>query len=156
MSLGNTLAGLMGGAPCTGVLVRTGVNVTAGATDKMSQLINSVVVLLITLVFMPAFVYIPLPCIAAILIVAATRLIPFKVMKQLWNYDLGEFIILLIVCVICVGVDGAIGLMVGAVISILRTAVKTSKAKAIQARTSDDGEVLILSFSGQVSYVNAL
>jgi MFS superfamily sulfate permease-like transporter len=106
------------------------------------------VVLLITLVFMPAFVYIPLPCIAAILIVAATRLIPVKVIKQLWAYDMGEFIILLIVSVICVGVDGAIGLMVGAVISILRTAVKTSKAKAIQARTSDDGEVLILSFSG--------
>jgi len=81
MSLGNTLAGLMGGAPCTGVLVRTGVNVTAGATDKVSQLINSIVVLIITLLFMPAFVYIPLPCIAAILIVAATRLVPFKVIK---------------------------------------------------------------------------
>jgi len=156
MSLGNTLAGFMGGAPCTGVLVRTGVNVTAGATDKMSQFINSLVVLAITLVFMPAFVYIPLPCIAAILIVAATRLIPFKVIKQLWNYDMNELIILLVVTIICVGVDGAIGLMVGGVISLLRTAIKTSKSPAIQARTSDDGEVLILSFTGQVSYINAL
>jgi MFS superfamily sulfate permease-like transporter len=52
-------------------------------------------------------------------------------MKQLWYYDISEFIILVIVSVICVGVDGAIGLMVGAVISILRTAVKTSRAKAI-------------------------
>ena len=55
MSLGNTLAGFMGGAPCTGVLVRTGVNVTTGATDKISQLINAVVVLLITLVLTNSF-----------------------------------------------------------------------------------------------------
>jgi len=67
-----------------------------------------------------------------------------------------ELVILFVVSFICVGVDGAIGLMVGAVISILRTAIKTSKANAIEARTSDDGEVLILAFTGQVSYVNAL
>lgn len=79
MSLGNALSGFMGGTPVTGVLVRTGVNVTTGATDKISQFLNSLVVLLTTIIFMPGFVYIPLPCIAAILIVAATRLIPFKV-----------------------------------------------------------------------------
>ena len=81
MSLGNMLSGLMGGTPCTGVLVRTAVNITSGATDKISQFINAIVVLFITLIFMPAFVYIPLPCIAAILIVAATRLIPFTIMN---------------------------------------------------------------------------
>jgi MFS superfamily sulfate permease-like transporter len=36
MALGNMLSGIMGGTPCTGVLVRTGVNVASGATDKMS------------------------------------------------------------------------------------------------------------------------
>ena len=125
MSLGNTFSGLMGGTPCTGVLVRTAVNVTAGSTDKFSQFLNSIVVLFITLLFMPAFVYIPLPCIGAILIVAASRLIPFKVMRELYEYDIAEFIILILTTVICVLEDGAIGLMVGAVISILRTAIKT-------------------------------
>lgn len=36
MSLGNALSGLMGGTPVTGVLVRTGVNISSGATDKTS------------------------------------------------------------------------------------------------------------------------
>ena len=75
---------------------------------------------------MPAFTYVPLPCIAAILIVAATRLIPFGVMADLINYDIAEFIILLVTCAICVLVDGAVGLMVGGIVSILRTAIKTS------------------------------
>jgi len=75
---------------------------------------------------MPAFVFVPLPCIAAILIVAASRLIPFSVMADLINYDIAEFIILIVTCAICVLVDGAVGLMVGGIVSILRTAIKTS------------------------------
>ena len=36
MPLGNILSGVLGGKPCTGVLVRTAVNITAGATHKTS------------------------------------------------------------------------------------------------------------------------
>lgn len=131
MSLGNILSGALGGTPCTGVLVRTGVNVTSGATDKISQFINGLVVLLITLIFMPAFVYTPMPCIAAILIVSATRLVPFKVMAELIKLDKSEFVILLITTAVCVLIDGAFGLMVGGIISILRTAIKTSNSKCV-------------------------
>jgi len=156
LSIANVVAGIMGGTPCTGVLVRTGVNVTMKATDKMSQFLNAVAVLLITLIFMPAFVFVPLPCIAAILIVAASRLIPFAVMSDLLNYDIAEFVILIVTCLICVFVDGAVGLMVGGVVSILRTAIKTSQSECCQTRMSDEGTVLIVSYSGQISYVNAL
>lgn len=36
MSLANIVAGIAGGCPCTGVLIRTNVNVQTGATHKMS------------------------------------------------------------------------------------------------------------------------
>lgn len=36
MGIANLVTGLMGGTPCTGVLVRTGVNISSGATDKIS------------------------------------------------------------------------------------------------------------------------
>jgi MFS superfamily sulfate permease-like transporter len=86
---------------------------------------------------MPAFVYVPLPCIAAILITAASGLIPFGVMADLINYDIAEFIILIVTCCICVG------LMVGGVVSILRTAIKTSLSECVSTRMSDEGTVLI-------------
>ena len=156
MSLGNMLSGFLGGTPCTGVLVRTGVNVRTGATDKMSQMINGFVVLIITLLFMPAFVFVPLPCIAAILIVAASNLIPFEKMSELLDYDIAEFIILILTTIICVLVDGAVGLMIGGVISILRTAIKTSISPCVETRMSDEGTVLIVQYHGSVSYVNAL
>jgi MFS superfamily sulfate permease-like transporter len=115
----------MGGTPCTGVLVRTSVNIKSGATDKISQFINALVVLLVVLVFMPVFVYTPLPCIAAILVTSSCRLVPIGVMQQLWREDPAELVILFITATICVLFDGAFGLMVGAVISIMRTAIKS-------------------------------
>jgi len=125
MSLGNMLSGLMGGSPCTGVLVRTAVNVKSGATNKMSQFINAMCVMCVVFIFMPAFVYTPLPCIAAILITSACRLFPMAQIKELWEVDRAELVNLFIVAGICVFVDGAMGLGVGAVISVLRTAVKS-------------------------------
>lgn len=80
MALANMLSGIMGGTPCTGVLVRTDVNVASGATDKMSQFINAVSVLLIVLLLLPMFTYLPMPVIASILMTSAFRLVPLKVM----------------------------------------------------------------------------
>ena len=52
MSVGNLFSGLMGGTPCTGVLVRTAVNIDYGGESKASQLINSIYVLIITTTLM--------------------------------------------------------------------------------------------------------
>lgn len=146
MALGNILSGILGGTPCTGVLVRTGVNITAGSTHKTSQFLNAIAVLIITLIFMPAFVYTPMPCIAAILIVSASRLIPFKIMAELIRCDPPEFIILIFTTALCVFIDGAFGLMVGGVISILRTAIKSQNS--ISAKTRTEGEFQVLYLSG--------
>lgn len=110
----------MGGTPCTGVLVRTGVNVSSGANDKTSQFLNAVTVLIITLTLLPSFTYIPMPCVASILMVSAFRLIPLTIMKELWKINKAELVILIFTMIICVFKDGALGLMIGGAISILR------------------------------------
>jgi len=55
MGVANVVCGLFGGTPCTGVLVRTGVNVASGATNKISQFINAISVLLIIMIGMRVF-----------------------------------------------------------------------------------------------------
>lgn len=84
MSIANVVAGLLGGTPCTGVLIRTNVNIQTKATHKTSQFINAVVVLLIVVFLSPIFTYIPMSVIASILVTSSCRLIPMKVMKDLW------------------------------------------------------------------------
>lgn len=68
------MTGLFGGVPCTGVLVRTAVNIEYGAESRASQLINAVYVVIITSVAIGGFSKMPLAAIAAMLIVSAVNL----------------------------------------------------------------------------------
>ena len=118
----------MGGTPATGVLVRTSVNINFGATSKFSEFLVGVWVMLMIVVILPAFIYIPMAGIAAILMNAAVGLIPFKVFKDLWRLDKADLAVLVFTFVLCVVVDGAVGLIVGAAVGLLRNANASSKA----------------------------
>ena len=76
LAFGNAFSGSLGGAPCMGALLMTSVNLKAGGTMSYSQLLNSMFSVAIIVFLMPAFVYTPIPCMAAILFVSATKLIP--------------------------------------------------------------------------------
>jgi SulP family sulfate permease len=143
MALGNMLSGFLGGTPCTGVLVRTGVNVASGATDKMSQLINSIAVLIIVLLLLPGFTYIPMPVISSILMTSAFRLIPFKVMKQLINEDMPDFGILIFTFCVCIFMDGALGLLAGGFMALMRNAANNNKG---YLSFENDGDVMVVSY----------
>ena len=146
-------AGIMGGTPCTGVLVRTAVNVASRANDKASQFLNAVTVLIITLTLLPSFTYIPMPCIASILMVSAFRLVPITVMKELWRVNKPELVILILTMLICVFMDGALGLMIGGAIALLRNAKDTGIVEIV--KFNQDGEFVEIKVEGQFTYVNA-
>jgi len=122
MSLANLFSGLMGGTPCTGVLVRTAVNIDYGGESRASQLINSVYVLIITLTLIKVFVFLPNPVIAAMLMVSCMNLgksgyNELKKFKEAGAYfDIATFIV---TCLLCVIFDGAIGLAVGLTVRII-------------------------------------
>merc|ERR1711998_309593 len=153
MAISNMVCGLLGGTPCTGVLIRTNVNVQTKATHKMSQFINAVIVFFIVVLFMNVFTYIPMAVIASILITSACRLVPKTIMRQLWNVDKFEFWILIITWLICVFKDGAVGLMLGAFLSFLKQSEKQSET---QMKISDDNNVLNVELSGSLDYINGL
>lgn len=126
LSVSNFLCGLAGAMTCTGVLVRTTINVQNFATHRMSTFINGVVCLVITVVCLGLFAYIPTPCIAAILWTAAIRMSPISGIKFLWAKDKENLFILFLTYFICLFVDGAVGLGVGIIVSLLRNADKIS------------------------------
>lgn len=127
MAICNMVCGLLGGTPCTGVLIRTNVNIQTKATHKMSQFINAVFVFFTVVLFMNIFTYIPMAVIASILVTSSCRLVPKTIMRQLWNTDKFEFWILIITWLICVFKDGAVGLLIGAFLSFLKQSEKTSE-----------------------------
>lgn len=153
MAIANIVCGLMGGTPCTGVLIRTNVNIQTHATHKMSQFINAVVVFFIVCFGMGVFSYIPMAVIAAILITSACRLVPKTIMRQLWNVDMFEFNILIITWLICVFKDGAVGLMIGAFLSFLK---QSEKQSATQMQLTNDNSVVKVELDGSLDYINSL
>ena len=153
MSLANIVSGLMGGCPCTGVLIRTNVNIQTGATHKASQFINAVVVFFIVVLFMKIFTYIPMAVIASILITSACRLVPKTIMRQLWAIDKFEFSILIVTWLVCVFKDGAVGLMLGSFLSFLKQSEKQSET---QLRVECDEKFMQVDLDGSLDYINGL
>jgi len=73
--VGNTLSGIVGGLPITGVIVRSGANVTFGAKTRVSTIMHGVWVLLFVGLFPALLEAIPLTALAAVLIVTGFKLI---------------------------------------------------------------------------------
>ena len=68
---GNLCSGLFGGIPATGAIARTAANVKNGGRSPISGMVHAVVLLLVLLVLMPYAAWIPMPIIAAVLLVVA-------------------------------------------------------------------------------------
>ena len=72
--VGNLLAGLLGGLPITSVIVRSSVNVSAGAQSKISVLLHGVLLLVCGLYFSQLLNAIPLASLAAVLLYTGYKL----------------------------------------------------------------------------------
>lgn len=67
----NVMSGLFGGIPATGAIARTAANVKNGGRTPVAGIVHAVTLLLILLVFMPLAALIPMPTLAAVLIMVA-------------------------------------------------------------------------------------
>lgn len=97
LGIGNIASGILGGIPATGAIARTTVNIKNGGRTPISAMIHSGVILLSTLLFLPLTHYIPMPTIAAILIVIAFNMADWKRFVHICKTAANAEIIILIV-----------------------------------------------------------
>lgn len=71
LGLANIVAPVMGGIPATAAIARTAAGIRSGATSRLSGVVHSLTVLTLVLLLAPLAGDIPLPALAAILIVVA-------------------------------------------------------------------------------------
>ncbi|GAB3926817.1 SulP family inorganic anion transporter [Mucilaginibacter myungsuensis] len=121
---GNIVSGLLGGLPMTAVIVRSSANVNAGARTKMSAIFHGFL-LLISLVLIPKIInYIPLSCLAAILLMTGYKLARISLFQHMWHKGLNQFIPFVVTIVAVVFTDLLIGVGIGMLVGvfyILRT-----------------------------------
>ena len=76
--IGNIMSGLFGGIPATGAIARTAANIKNGGRTPIAGIVHSVVLLVILVLLMPYASLIPMPTLAAILIMVAYNMAGIK------------------------------------------------------------------------------
>lgn len=117
--VGNTLLGLLGGLPVTSVVIRGTVNINAGAKTKRSAVIHGLFLLVAVVAFPQVMNLIPLSCLAAILIATGLKLINKKIVVQMWNAGMNQFVPFAVTVLAIVFEDLLIGVGVGLATSAL-------------------------------------
>jgi MFS superfamily sulfate permease-like transporter len=111
--IGNTISGLVGGLPITGVIVRSAANIDAGARSRWSNIMHGML-LLVSIVSIPTLLnQIPLAAIAAILLHTGYRLSHPALWKNAWNVGRSHFLTFAVTVCTTVMTDLLIGILVG-------------------------------------------
>ncbi len=116
--IGNTLSGLLGGLPVTGVIVRSSANITAGGRTRWSGITHGVLLLAAVLTIPALLNYIPLAALAAILLYTGYKLAAPALWLGTWKLGLQQFIPFAVTVVAIVLTDLLIGIAVGMLIGL--------------------------------------
>ncbi len=118
LGVANIGSALTGGLPVTGSLSRSGVNFAAGANTPLASIITGVLLALALVAPTGWLALLPLPALAATIIVAVLGMLELDTLRTAWRYDRGDALALLATAggVIALGVD--VGVILGVLLSL--------------------------------------
>ena len=153
--VGNIAAGLLGGLPMTSVVVRSSVNVQAGGKTNLSAVTHGVLLLACVALSPGVLNEIPLPALAAILLMTGLKLASPKLVKQMWAEGASQFLPFVITVVAIVFTDLLIGILIGlgvSVLFILHSNFRRPIHRVLEHHVS--GDVIRIELANQVSFLN--
>jgi len=115
----NIITPLFGGIPVTGAIARTATNVKNGGRTPVSGMVHAVTLLCIMLLFGRWAKLIPMPALAAILIVVSWNMSEIKVFRQLLKSPKSDVIVLLTTFGLTVVFDLTLAIEIGMLLSVI-------------------------------------
>ncbi len=153
--VGNMLSGLVGGIPITSVIVRSSVNINAGAETKMSAILHGIFLLVSILVLSPVLNLIPLASLASILLLTGYKLAKVSLFKDMYSKGLNQFIPFIVTVLAIVFSDLLIGVLIGTATSIFYILKRNFKnAYHFNKETFHTGDIITIRLSEEVSFLN--
>lgn len=113
----NIVSPLFGGIPATGAIARTMTNINNGGRTPVAGLIHAVVLMAILIVLMPYAEYIPMSCLAAVLVIVSYNMSGWRNFKGLFKNPKSDVIVLLVTFFLTVVFDLTIAIEVGLVLA---------------------------------------
>jgi len=153
--VGNIISGLVGGIPITSVIVRSSVNINAGAATKLSAILHGLFLLISILLLSPLLNLIPLSSLACILLLTGYKLAKVTLFKEMYRKGLNQFIPFLATILAIVFTDLLIGVLIGLAISIFYILKSNFKNPfVLQKETLHVDEIMRFDLPNQVSFLN--
>ncbi|KAA6339401.1 sulfate permease SulP family [termite gut metagenome] len=140
----NIITPLFGGIPATGAIARTMTNINNGGRTPVAGIIHTIVLLLILLFFMPLAQYIPMACLAGVLVVVAYNMSEWRTFKALLRNPKSDVAVLLLTFLLTVVFDLTIAIEIGLIIACLlfmRRVMETTEISVITNEISPSAEL---------------
>ena len=116
--VGNFMSSLFGGIPATGAIARTAANVKNGGRTPVSGMVHAFTLLLILLFLMPYASYIPMSCLAAILIIVGYNMSGWRIcVRMLKTAPKSDIAVLIITFLLTLFFDLVIAIEFGMVLA---------------------------------------
>ena len=135
--LANIASPLFGGIPATGAIARTMTNINNGGKTPVAGIIHAVVLLLIFLFLMPLAKYIPMACLAGVLVVVSYGMCGWRSFLELMKNPKSDVTVLLITFFLTIIFDLTIAIEVGLIIACMLFMKRMSETTDVKAITEE-------------------
>ena len=129
----NIASALFGGLPATGAIARTATNIRAGAQTPIAGIAHAGFLALILLLAGRLVAYVPMPALAAILLIVAWGMSEAERFRHLARMDPGDRALLLLTFALTVLVDLTVAIGVGVTLASLLFMARMSEAGGVLA-----------------------
>ena len=117
--IANMVSPLIGGIPATGAIARTMTNINNGGRTPVAGIAHAIVLALIYLFLMPLVQYIPMACLAGILVVVSYNMSEWRSFRAIFRNPKSDIIVLLVTFFLTVIFDLTVAIEVGVIIACL-------------------------------------
>lgn len=134
--IANIASAVFGGIPATGAIARTMANINNGGRTPIAGIIHAVVLLLIFLFLMPLARFVPMPCLAGVLVVVSYNMSGWRSFASIFRNPRSDVAVLIITFLLTVIFDLTVAIGVGLLIACLLFMKRVSETSEV--RVVDD------------------
>ena len=141
--IANLASPIFGGIPATGAIARTMTNINNGGRTPVAGIVHAAVLLLIFLFLMPLAQYIPMACLAGVLVIVAYNMSGWRSFASILKNPKSDVIVLWVTFLLTVIFDLTIAIEVGLICACLlfmRRMAETTDVKIISQEINPEEE----------------
>ena len=136
--IANVLCPIFGGIPATGAIARTMTNINNGGKTPVAGIIHAVVLLLIYFFLMPYAKYIPMSCLAGVLVVVSYNMSGWRTVRELMHNPKSDTFVLWLTFILTVIFDLTVAIEVGLVLACMLCMRRMAETTQVSVLTDDD------------------